>query len=166
MDILKSVRFRNSPREGKTTSRRIPPGLLALGVVVLLAACGAPAATEVAVAPTAGTKPTDIINAYMEAITAGDAEAALDLFTDDAVFEMTGGMVLEGNLRQWIDQDIWFFGEGGGECAEWLNVEETETTLECDERCSTENGVWDNHHLYVFENGKIKRWTVTMKQVE
>ena len=74
MDIPKLVRFGTWPREGKTVSRRIPPGLLALGVVVLLAACGAQAAS-----------PRAILDAYAEAIAAADAEAALAVFADDAL---------------------------------------------------------------------------------
>ncbi|MFN2290480.1 MAG: Kelch repeat-containing protein [Anaerolineae bacterium] len=114
------------------------------------------------------TKPSDIVNAYTEAIAAGDAEAALNLFTEEAVFEVTGEVVLEGKeaLRPWIDQEIRFSVQEGGECSEWLNVVETENTLEYDERCSSEEGVWDGHNSYVFEDGKIKKWTWTVEQVE
>jgi hypothetical protein len=35
-----------------------------------------------------------------------------------------------------------------------------------DERCITDEEVWEGHHTYVFEDGKIKQWTMTFQRLE
>jgi len=112
-------------------------------------------------------KPLDILQAYTEAIAAGDIDAALAVFADDAQVA-TDEHAFHGKLeiRNWVDNEIRFFGQAGGECSEWFNIEETADTMAFDERCTTDEEVWEGHHAYVFEDGKIKTWTMSFKRLE
>ena len=156
MEVVELLRLFPLPRTRKATGQWIVAGLLALGIVTVLAACGTQAASSKA-----------ILDAYTEAIAAGDVEAALAVFTDDAQVA-TDSHEFNGasEIRNWVDNEIRFFGQAGGECAAWTNVKETADTMVFDERCTTEEGVWEGHHAYVFEDGKIKTWTMSFKQLE
>ena len=154
MDTCELLCFHPLPRTGKRRRRWILAGLLALGVVAFVA-CGEPAAT-----------PTTIAEACREAIAAGDTEAALDLFIDKAL--VTEGLLFfEGKdrIRYWIDNEIAFLRKDA-ECSEWSSVTEAADRLNFYERCTIEEVLWEGHHTFYFENGKIKSWTMTFKQIE
>ena len=154
MDTFELLRFQPLPGTGKMRGRWILAGLLALGIVALVA-CGAPARTPVTVA-----------EACCEAVAAGDTEAALDLFIDDAlVTDVQAIFDGKDRIRDWIDEDIAYLRKGA-ECAEWSGVQEGADKLDFYEECTIEQVRWQGHHTLYFEDGKIRSWTMTFKQVE
>ena len=154
MDTFELLCFHPPPRTGKRRWRWILAGLLALGVVALVA-CGESAATPVAMA-----------EACWEAIAAGDTEAALDLFIDDAlVTDVQAIFDGKDKIRDWINNDIAFLRKGG-ECSEWFNVKEAADRLDFYERCTIEEVLWQGHHTLYFESGKIRSWTMTFERIE
>ena len=154
MDILKLLRFRSPPSTDQTTGRWILAGLFVLGVLAL-AGCGT------------STSPSAVLEAYTEAVKAGEIDAALALFTDDAVIVDPGGRRFPGknSIRQYVYGEVKWWAEGHG-CSELFNVQETEDTLDADERCDLQASVWEGHHTITVENGKIKSWTQSGKEVE
>jgi hypothetical protein len=154
MDTFELFRVHPPPKTGKRRERWILAGLLALGVVALVA-CGQSAATPVAVA-----------ESCWEAIAAGDTGAALDLFIDDAlVTDVQAIFNGKDRIRDWIDNDISFLRRGA-ECSEWSNVNETAAGLDFYERCTIEGALWEGHHTLYIESGKIRNWTMTFMPVE
>ena len=146
--------FHSPPRTGKRRGQWILAGLLALGVVVLVA-CGEPAAAPMTVAETC-----------WEAVAAGDTEAALDLFIDNAlVTDVQAIFDGKDRIREWIDNDIAFLRKAG-ERSEWSDVTETADRLDFYERCTIEDVLWEGHHTLYFEGGKIRSWTMTFTRVE
>jgi hypothetical protein len=154
MGTFKFLCFHPLIRTDKRRGRWIFAGLLALGVVAL-AACGESAAT-----------PITVSKACWQAIAAGDAEAALDLFIDGALVT-DSQTVFDGKdrIRDWIDSDIAFLRKGA-ECSEWSDVKEVADRLDFYERCTIEEALWQGHHTLYFENGKIKSWTMTFERIE
>jgi hypothetical protein len=154
MGTRESLCFHPPPRTGKRRGGWILAGLLALGVAALVA-CGESAATPIAIA-----------EACWKAITAGDAEAALDLFIDDALVT-DHQTIFDGKdrIRDWIDNDKAFLRKGG-ECSEWSDVKEAADRLDFYERCTIEEVLWQGHHTLCFENGKIRSWTMTFERIE
>jgi hypothetical protein len=154
MDTFELLCLYAPPITGKSRGRWILAGLLALGVVAL-AACGESAAT-----------PTAIAEACWGAVAAGDIEAALNLFIDDALVT-DDQTIFDGKdrIRDWIANDIAFLRKGG-ECSEWFDVKEAADRLDLYERCTIEEVLWQGHHTLYFENGKIKSWTMTFERVE
>jgi hypothetical protein len=111
------------------------------------------------------TKPTDYIavrDAYEEAIEAGDVDAALALFADDAVIRTPAGDFSgKDKIREALESDVSLVQQGSS-FGERLNIEETENTLDYDERFQTLTGkTVQLHRAYVFENGKIKEVTLS-----
>ncbi len=154
MDTFQLLCFHHPPRTGKRRRQWILAGLLALGIVALVA-CGEPAAT-----------PTAVAEACREAVAAGDTEAALDLFIDKAL--VTEGLLFfEGKDRigAWIDNET-ALRRNCRQCSEWSNVTEAADRLDFCERCTIEQVLWEGHHTLYFENGKIRSWTMTFKRVE
>jgi ketosteroid isomerase-like protein len=149
MDTTELLRFHHPPRTGKRRGLWIVAGLLALGIVAL-AACGKSADT-----------PTLITEACCEAITAGDTEAALDLFIDDALVTVDQ-TIYDGkdSIREWIDSDIAFLRRAS-ERSEWSNVTEVGDSLDFYERCTMGGECWQGHHTLYFQDGKIRSWTMT-----
>lgn len=154
MDTNGLLRIHPPPRTGKRRGRWILAGLLVLGIVAL-AACGKSADT-----------PTSITEACCEAITAGDTEAALDLFIDDALVTVDQ-TVFDGkdSIREWIDSDIAFLRRAS-ERSEWSDVTEAADRLDFYERCTMDGECWQGHHTLYFENGKIRSWTMTFTPIE
>ena len=131
--------------------------ILCVIVMATLAACGAPAATEVAVAPTATPAPaTAPLDAYIEAVRAGNVDAALALFTDDAV---VGDFVGQEEIQEIIEWDIAEVA-AGNDYVGYYNVVETGDGVELDLRYHTPDGDMEVHEIISFENGKIARWTI------
>ena len=131
--------------------------ILCVILMATLAACGAPAATEIAVAPTATAVPaTAPLDAYIEAVRAGDVDAALALFTDDA---MVTGAVGKEEIRKIIEWDIAEVA-AGYDYIGYYNVVETGDSVELDLRYHTPDGDMEVHEIISFENGKIARWTI------
>ena len=95
MDILKLLRFRSPPSTDQTTGRWILAGLFVLGVLAL-AGCGT------------STSPSAVLEAYTEAVKAGEIDAALALFTDDAVIVDPGGRRFPGknSIRQYVYGEV------------------------------------------------------------
>lgn len=154
MDTFELLCFHHPPRTGKRRGRWLFAGLLALGIVAL-AACGEPAAT-----------PTTITEACWEAIAAGETEAALDLFIDDAlVTDVQAIFDGKDRIRDWIDSDISFLRKGG-EYSEWSDVTETADRLDFYQICTLEQVCWQGHHTLFFKDGKIRSWTMTFRRVE
>jgi hypothetical protein len=143
MDILKLLRFRSPPRTDKTTGRWILAGLFVLGVLAL-AGCGG-----------SNTTPTDVVDAYIEAVRAGDVDAALALFTDDA---MVTGAVGKEEIRKIIEMDIANVA-AGYDYVGYYNVVETAYGVELDLRWHDRDGDMEAHNIIDFENGKVARWT-------
>jgi hypothetical protein len=154
MNTVELLRCLSLPRTGKRTGRRILAGLFALGIVTLVA-CGTPASS-----------PTAVAEACWEAVAAGDTEAALDRFIDNPLVTVDQ-TIFNGKdrIRDWIDKDLAFLAKGA-ECSEWSNVKEGANSLDFYERCTIENVPWEGHHTLIFENGKIRSWTMTFKRVE
>jgi hypothetical protein len=154
MDTFTCSCFHPPPGTGKRRGRQVLAGLLALGVVALVA-CGAPAAP-----------PTTIAEDCWEAVAAGDTEAALDLFIDTALVTEEQ-IIFDGKdrIRYWIDNDIAFLRKGA-ECSEWSNVEETANRLNFYERCTIEDVLWEGQHTLYFADGKIRSWTMTFTRIE
>jgi hypothetical protein len=154
MDTFELFCFHPPPIRGKRRERWILAGLLALGVVALVA-CGESAAT-----------PITIAESCWEAIAAGDTEAALDLFIDGAlVTDVQAIFDGKDRIRDWIDNGISFLRRGA-ECSEWSSVNETADNLDFHERCTIEQVLWEGHHTLHFENGKIRNWTMTFRRIE
>ena len=99
-------------------------------------------------------------DAYEEAIEAGDLDAALALFADGAtVLTTIGNFEGKDNIRQLLELERAFLKRNP--FGERVNVEETDDTLNYDERFTSADGTTTQlHHTYVFENGKIKEWTL------
>lgn len=122
--------------------------LLILMLVAITSGCGTPK-----------TDHTAVRDAYEEAIEAGDLDAALALFTDDAVI-LTPRKDFRGKeqIREYLEMELDLLQEYP--FGERLNVEETEDTLDYDESFQGANGrIIQLHHSYVFEKDKIKEWT-------
>lgn len=124
--------------------------LLILMLVAITSGCGTPK-----------TDHTAVRDAYEEAIEAGDLDAALALFTDDAVI-LTPRKDFRGKeqIREYLEMELDLLQEYP--FGERLNVEETEDTLDYDERFpAADGGTVQLHHAYVFEKDKIKEWTIS-----
>ncbi len=125
--------------------------LLILMLVAITSGCGTPK-----------TDHTAVRDAYEEAIEAGDLDAALALFTDDAVI-LTPRKDFRGKegIREYVEMELDFLLKGYP-FGERLNVEETEDTLDYDESFpAAAGGTVQIHHAYVFEKDKIKEWTIS-----
>jgi hypothetical protein len=68
-------------------------------------------------------------------------------------------------IRDWIDEDIAYLRKGA-ECAAWSNVQEGADRLDFYEECTIEEVLWQGHHTLYFEDGKIRSWTMTFRQIE
>jgi uncharacterized protein (TIGR02246 family) len=125
--------------------------LLILMLVAITSGCGTPK-----------TDHTAVRDAYEEAIEAGDLDAALALFTDDAVIlTPIGDFRGQEGIREYVEMELDFLLKGNP-FGERLNVEETEDTLDYDERFpAADGGTNQLHHAYVFEKDKIKEWTLS-----
>jgi len=124
--------------------------LLILMLVAITSGCGTPK-----------TDHTAVRDAYEEAIEAGDVDAALALFTDDAVILTSKGDFRgKEGIREYVEMELDFLLKGVP-FGERLNVEETEDTLDYDESFPAADGTTVQiHHAYVFEKDKIKEWTI------
>ena len=142
MDVLRLLRCCSPPRTDKTTGRWILAGLFVLGVLAL-AGCGG-----------SNTTPTDVVDAYIEAVRAGDVDAALALFTDDAV--VPGAVGKEG-IRKTIEMDIANVA-AGYDYVGYYNVVETAYGVELDLRWHGRDGDKEAHQIIDFEKGKVARW--------
>jgi hypothetical protein len=126
--------------------------LLILMLVAITSGCGTTKIDHIA-----------IRDAYEEAIETGDLDAALALFTDDAVILVSelGDFPGKEGIRKYVEMELDFF-LAGNPFGERLNIEETEDTLDYDERFPSADGTTVQlHHAYVFENDKIKEWTLS-----
>jgi len=129
--------------------------ILCVILMAALAACGAPAATEVAVGATAIPAPaTAPLDAYIEAVRAGNVDAALALFTDDAV---VGDFVGQEEIQEIIEWDIAEVA-AGNDYVGYYNVVETAYGVELDLRWHGRDGDKEAHQIIDFEKGKVARW--------
>jgi ketosteroid isomerase-like protein len=135
-------------KEHKMKARLAVLSILLL--VAITSGCGSPQTDHMA-----------IRDAYEEALEAGDLDAAMALFADDAVVLTTiGTFEGKGEVRQLVEMDRAFLQRNP--FGERVNVEETEDTLNYDEKLTSADGTTTQlHHTYVFEDGKIKEWTMS-----
>jgi hypothetical protein len=126
--------------------------LLILMLVALTSGCGSPKMDPIA-----------IRDAYEEAIEAGDLDAALALFTDDAVIFTAGFGDFSGQegIREYVQMELDFLQQGNP-FGDRFNVELTADTLDYDERFPAADGTTIQlHHAYVLENDKVKEWRMS-----
>jgi hypothetical protein len=126
--------------------------LFILMLVALTSGCGSPKIDPIA-----------IRDAYEEAIEAGDLDAAVALFSDEAVISVSGLGDFPGKegIREYVEMELDFLLQGNP-FGDRYNVELTGDTLDYDERFPAADGTTVQlHHAYVFENGKIKEWTLS-----
>jgi N-acetylneuraminic acid mutarotase len=99
---------------------------------------------------------TALLDAYIEAARAGDVDAALALFSDDAA---VGDSVGKEEIRKIIEWDIADVA-AGNDYVGYSNVVETADTLEFDLRFHSPDGDMEVHEIVTFENDKITSWTI------
>jgi len=125
--------------------------LLILMLVAITSGCGTPTVDHIA-----------IRDAYEAAIEAGDLDEALALFADDALIVAPIGYWRgKEKIREYLELELDVFLQGVP-FGERLNVEETEDTLNFDERFPSPDGtIAQLHHAYIFENDRIKKWNIS-----
>ena len=124
--------------------------LLIFLLIAITSGCGEPKTNHIAVR-----------DAYDQAIEAGDLDAALALFTDDALIMSPMGHFRGKEDIRWALENDFGLPEAL-KTLERLNVEETEDTLDFDETYLDWDGITVQlHHAYLLENGKIKEWRMT-----
>lgn len=133
----------------------VHPVLIVVAGLLLLAACGDDddEATD---------NPTDVVGAYIDAYNAGDVDAAVALFADDAVItEHPMAQQAEGpdEIRALVVADI-EQSDQGGDSYEISNLQVTGSTTTWDHRWKSDGGnvCTATGHEAVIEDGKIITW--------